>query len=227
MTVQRDQPLRNDSHRGRQAEYFDQVQYRDARDPVISAYAQPKLDFIRSHLELDGKILDVGCGNGIFTLPFADAGATVVGLDSSRYLLRQNPHHKLICGDALHLPFKDGSFDVVFEGNVLHHVEERDRVIQEMTRVSRRHIILIEPNRYNVIMAAFSVLVPAERGGLKSCVSRLKTEVERSNLRVVASVTTGMISQNNTPRVLLPWLRKFDRPIWWGEYIVVIAEKLV
>lgn len=210
-----------------QAEYFDKVQYRDARDPVISAYAEPKLDFIRSHLALDGTVLDVGCGNGIFTVRLADAGASVVGLDSSRVLLRQNPHHNLICGDANHLPFENGSFDVVFEGNVLHHVEDRDRVISEMSRVSRRHIVLIEPNRYNPIMAAFSMLVPAERGGLRSCVSRLKAEVARSGLRVVATITTGMISQNNTPRILVSWLRRFDRSIWWGEYIVVIAEKPV
>src|ERR1035438_5012213 len=46
-------------------------------------------------------------------------GAEVVGLDYSRFLLTQNPHAGLICGDATRLPFPDESFDVTFEANVL------------------------------------------------------------------------------------------------------------
>ena len=47
-----------------------------------------------------------------------------------------------------------------------------------------------------------------------------------AGVRVVACRTTGMISQNNTPQALIPLLRRFDRQIWWGEYIVVVAEKM-
>ena len=82
-------------------------------------------------------LLDVGCGNGIFTLRFANAGATVTGLDYSRHLLSQNVHPGLVCGDATSLPFPDRSFDVVFEANLLHHVSDREHVIGEMARASR------------------------------------------------------------------------------------------
>jgi hypothetical protein len=34
-----------------------------------------------------------------------------------------------------------------------------------------------------------------------------------------------MISQNNTPSALLPLLKRFDREIWYGEYVILIAEK--
>jgi hypothetical protein len=54
---------------------------------------------------------------------------------------------------------------------------------------------------------------------------RLQQEARNCGLRVVASITTGMISQNNTPAVLMPILKRFDRPIWWGEYIIVICDK--
>jgi len=108
---------------------------------------------------------------------------------------------------------------------VLHHVPDRERVIQEMTRVSRQHVVLIEPNRSNPIMAAFSVVVPAERGVLKSSMSRLKREARQCGLETVASLATGMISQNNTPQWLIPWLRRFDRSIWWGEYLILIGKK--
>jgi ubiquinone/menaquinone biosynthesis C-methylase UbiE len=208
-----------------QAEYFNAVVYRNPEHPVVSAYADPKIEYIRKYIPLAGRILDVGCGNGIFTLRFTKAGAEVVGLDFSPYLLHQNPHRRLICGDATTLPFDDGSFETVFEANVLHHVRDRENVLREMFRVSRRYVVLIEPNRYNPLMLALSLAVRAERGGLKSCASRLQEEVRRLGLRLVASMTTGMISQNNTPAALVPMLKRFDRPIWWGEYIVLIAEK--
>jgi SAM-dependent methyltransferase len=208
-----------------QEEYFDQVAYRNPMHPVVGAYADPKVQFIAQCVPLRGRVLDVGCGNGIFTLRLANAGANVTGLDYSRHLLGQNAHSRLVCGDATSIPFPDRCFDMVFEANVLHHVEDRERVIKEMARASRRYVVLLEPNRYNPLMFAFSLVVRAERGGLKSCMSRLQAEVARCGLRVVRALTTGMISQNNTPAALVPILKRFDRAIWWGEYLVLIAEK--
>jgi NAD(P)-dependent dehydrogenase (short-subunit alcohol dehydrogenase family) len=125
---------------------------------------------------------------------------------------------------SLHCHFDHDAFDIVFEANVLHHVADRNAVVREMARVSRRYIDLLEPNRYNPLMFGFSVLVSAERGGLKSCLRRLHEELQNAGARVTASIATGMISQNNTPSALVPFLRRFDRPVFWGEYLVVVAE---
>jgi ubiquinone/menaquinone biosynthesis C-methylase UbiE len=149
----------------------------------------------------------------------------VVGIDFSKPLLARNPHGTRVCGDATNLPFPDNSFDVVFEANVLHHVDGREWLIREMRRVSRRHVVLLEPNRYNPIMFLFSLAVPAERGGLLSCLGRLESEIKTCGMRMIANLTTGMISQNHTPAALIPALKKFDRQICWGEYIVAVAEK--
>ena len=46
--------------------------------PVVTAFADPKVDFIRACIEKDRggdeikQILDVGCGNGFFTRPLAN-----------------------------------------------------------------------------------------------------------------------------------------------------------
>ena len=133
-------------------------------------------------------------------------------------LVVSNDNHELA------LPFGDATFDVVFEANVLHHVGDRRAVVREMTRVSRRYVVLLEPNRYNPLMFGFSLVVPAERGGLKSSLQRLHHELREAGARVMASIVTGMISQNNTPRALVPLLQRFDRPIAWGEYLVAVAE---
>lgn len=63
-----------------QEEYFDQVAYRDPMHPVVGAYADPKVQFIKQYVPLGGQVLDEGCGNGIFTLRLANAGTKVVGL---------------------------------------------------------------------------------------------------------------------------------------------------
>ena len=116
--------------------------------------------------------------------------------------------------------------DLVFEANLLHHVSDPSAVITEMNRVSRKYVVLLEPNRYNPLMFAFSVVVAAERGGLKSTAKGLRQKVNQAGLHLLACLTTGMISQNNTPQMLLSLLRRFDRQIWWGEYVVLVAEKV-
>jgi ubiquinone/menaquinone biosynthesis C-methylase UbiE len=209
-----------------QLNYFNGVKYRSSDHPVVSAYADPKVDFVRRHAPMTGAILDLGCGNGVFTQRLARDGGVVTGLDFSAYLLSQNAHHGLVCGDATRLPFQDEAFDLVFEGNLLHHVTDPTSVLIEMHRVSRKYVIVLEPNRYNPIMFAFSVVVRAEHGGLKSCAKYLQHEMKAVGIETVACLTTGMISQNNTPQLLLPVLRRFDRQIWWGEYIVIVGQKI-
>jgi ubiquinone/menaquinone biosynthesis C-methylase UbiE len=209
-----------------QVEYFSGVIYRAPDHPVVCAYADPKVDFIRAHIPLTGTILDLACGNGIFTRRLACEGATVTGLDFSAHLLKQNPHGQLTRGDATHLPFMDGTFDVVFEANLLHHVSNVPEVMREMSRVSRKYVVLLEPNRYNPLMFAFSLVVAAERGGLRSCTRYLCREINTAGLHVVACRTTGMISQNNTPQMFVPLLRRFDRQIFWGQYIIIVAKKV-
>ena len=119
------------------------------------------------------RILDVGCGNGFFTYYFSKLAYTV-GIDYSRYMLSINPCNPLIQGSALSLPFRANSFDLFFCSNLLHHVEDLESVVSEMKRVSKKFIVLSEPNRNNPLMALFSVLIREERGQLKFSLSCLK-----------------------------------------------------
>ena len=211
----------------RQGQYFENVNYRGPQHPVVQAYVRPKWKYIVDNVPLlpEWKILDLGCGNGIFTQPIAQSYPDVVGLDYSSHLLEENPHRTLVRGDATTLPFPDRSFDLAFEGNLLHHVSDRTGVIAEMSRVSRGYVVLLEPNRYNPLMFGLSLVVAAERGVLKSSVKRLSKEIRDCGLKLQSVLTTGMISQNNTPAFLIPLLQHFDRQTFWGEYIVMIAKK--
>ena len=207
--------------------YFEKAQYRSPEHPVIEAYVRPKLDYIRRFVPLDQRtsLLDVGCGNGVFTHHLEKLCGFVSALDNSGNMLAQNSCPRVVQGEGTDLPFRDGSFDVVFEANVLHHVKDRIKVVREMARASRRWVILIEPNRYNPLMLAFGLVIAAERGLLTSTIPSNLAVLSAAGLKPIAGMTTGMISQNNTPSLLLPFLKQFDREIWYGEYIVLIAEK--
>jgi hypothetical protein len=73
-------------------------------------------------------------------------------------------------------------------------------------------------------------VVASRRRVLKDAVWLAKSgrqqQEETEKHRVGNRPRTCRSSQNNTPQALIPLLRRFDREIWWGEYIVVVAEKM-
>jgi trans-aconitate methyltransferase len=82
-------------------------------------------------------ILDLGCGTGHLTAQIAAAGASVLGIDSSRPMIekaRQNfPELSFEVQDALQLPYAD-QFDAVFSNAVLHWIKEAELVAQGVAR---------------------------------------------------------------------------------------------
>ena len=88
--------------------------------------------------ELDAKrILEVGCGTGHW-LSILQSTAQVYGLDSSFGMLRQASMQKLrrlVCGQAIYLPFPDQAFDLVFCVNAIHHFGQPRAFISEARRL--------------------------------------------------------------------------------------------
>jgi SAM-dependent methyltransferase len=210
-----------------QDQYWKQVGYRSSDDAVVRAFALPKLAFISRYVDLaDATILDVGCGTGAFSNAFAEISPSVVGLDYSEHMLARNPVKVRLRGQGEALPFKDGAFDVVFAANLLHHSDAPEGIVAEAARVSRRYVVLLEPNRANPLMFVFSLLVRAERGGLRSSRRFLTRILGRHGCRVIRCAAMGMISENKTPAFLVPLLKPFDREIFWGEYLVAVGEKV-
>jgi demethylmenaquinone methyltransferase/2-methoxy-6-polyprenyl-1,4-benzoquinol methylase len=95
--------------------------------------------------------LDVACGTGFLTRHLR---GDVVGLDQSESMLeearRQAPLAVFVKGDALALPFPDGSFDRVFTAHFYGHLEpfERKTFLAEARRVSRE-LVVVDSARAN------------------------------------------------------------------------------
>jgi ubiquinone/menaquinone biosynthesis C-methylase UbiE len=91
------------------------------------------------------RTLDVACGTGYVT---ARLGGELVGLDQSPRMLaearRRLPEIELVRGDALSLPFPDGSFERIFTSYFYCHLveDERVRFLAEARRVAPELVVL-------------------------------------------------------------------------------------
>lgn len=87
------------------------------------------------------RILDLAAGTGTSSVPFAEAGATVVPCDFSLGMLsvgrRRQPTLPFVAGDGLRLPFRDGAFDAATISFGLRNLADRLAGLAELRRVVR------------------------------------------------------------------------------------------
>jgi SAM-dependent methyltransferase len=109
----------------------------------------------------DLRLLEVGAGAGASRRLYSERCAFYVGLDLSPAALRRaaraHPDHRWARADALRLPFRAASFDVVAFSSVLHHIEDFGAAVAEGTRVLRPGgcVFAYDPNVFHPAMAVF------------------------------------------------------------------------
>ena len=111
-----------------------------------------RLQLIRKHVALEDRwILDVGCGIGTYCRRFGEFSPHVVGIDVSHKRIKEGVAavHNLLAAAGENLPFADGSFDVIVFNEVIEHVRDDRKTIQDALRVLREggHIVIYAPNR--------------------------------------------------------------------------------
>lgn len=86
------------------------------------------------------RLLDAGCGSGLFAELAARGGADVIGLDAApglvEYARRRRPAARYVIEDLEHMPFRDGSFDVVTAFNSVLYAADPRRALAEIARVT-------------------------------------------------------------------------------------------
>jgi 2-polyprenyl-3-methyl-5-hydroxy-6-metoxy-1,4-benzoquinol methylase len=185
--------------------YFATHQLRPYTHPVVRAFAQPKIDWILSHIDLRGKqVLEVGAGNGYFSASLNDISRLTV-LDLAEQQLSQNPTTRKQLGSVYELPFGDNTFDAVICSNLLHHLDRPHVALDEMRRVARTYVVVSEPSRSNPLIAIGCMLFSHERQTVKFSKRHVSRLIEQSGLMILThTYIGGLVLPNGTPTMLLP-----------------------
>ncbi|TVX97075.1 class I SAM-dependent methyltransferase [Cohnella terricola] len=113
-------------------------------EEFASALAQ--FDSLGKPANINTRVLDFGCGNGVASYSLARAGYTVVGIDSSLgEIAGINAASKIIGLDGVHftlkhsqgekLEFEDESFDIIWMREVLHHIKDLQSFLTDLKRI--------------------------------------------------------------------------------------------
>ncbi len=106
-------------------------------------------------------VLDVGCGEGITLDKFEKEGIgkSLHGIDYSDDALKIGkkiyPNLNLKKGDIYDIKEKDNSYDLVMATEVLEHLDDPQKALKELIRVSKRYVLLSVPNEPFFIGANF------------------------------------------------------------------------
>jgi demethylmenaquinone methyltransferase/2-methoxy-6-polyprenyl-1,4-benzoquinol methylase len=107
------------------------------------------------------RVLDACCGTGDLAIAAAKAGGKVTGLDFSEPMLararEKNPDIDWVSGDALGLPFPDGSFDAATVGFGVRNLDDLERGLAELRRVLKPggRVAILEITRPQGVLAPF------------------------------------------------------------------------
>ena len=107
------------------------------------------------------RVLDACCGTGDLAVAAQEVGGTVTGLDFSERMLerarRKSGQVEWVQGDALALPFGDGSFDAATVGFGVRNLDDLERGVRELRRVLRPggRLAILEITRPRGLLAPF------------------------------------------------------------------------
>ena len=182
------------------------------------------VDFDRFPIAEGDVLLDLGCGAGRHAAEACRRGATVVALDMSAPDLKEardrlgevDPDRRRslpVQGDALRLPFADGTFSRIIAAEVLEHIPGDEAAMAELARVLRPGGLV-------------AVTVP-RWGPEKVCwaLSDAYHEVEGGHVRIYRKAQLrGRLEAAGLQHVGHHYAHALHAPYWWLRCLVGVHD---
>ncbi len=173
--------------RSQQEEYFSRSCYKrfswQTENQLVSELERDLLSCLP--IAPGSRVLELGSGtaSNLYNLRALGKHFSFVGADinevETRFAQSRFPEDQFVLADAVRVSFSEGTFDLVFCRDLLHHLEVSQQavVIKEMARVTKPggKIVVIESNSRNFVINTFGRLFKQERGVLRSVPSRIET----------------------------------------------------
>jgi len=125
-------------------------------NPKDSPPVMTRIELVFELLPSDvNSVLDVGCGDGYLCNELSKKGiGKVEGIDISLNRVKRASELYKGCkfkeADICNIPYPDNFFDLVTCTEVLEHVDNIEKAIEELKRVSKRYIIATVPNGWPI-----------------------------------------------------------------------------
>jgi SAM-dependent methyltransferase len=141
------------------------------REEIDSVYSnEDRIQRQLRELPIAGQwVMEVGAGSGRDSLELARRGARVLVLDyvrTSFHVIRKQAGALgltvfSVCADARRMPFRNGSFDLVFHQGLMEHFRDPEALLRENVRVLRRggHLLVDVPQKFHIYTVAKHVMI--------------------------------------------------------------------
>lgn len=189
--------------------------------------------FLKKHIQR-GRILDVGNlgldGTMHKNLQDNFSGSLVIGMDNDKQKAEEfNFPNQVIADINKVLPFENNYFDTVYLGEIIEHVWEPKKFIEEIHRILKKQgvVIIDTPNVYAVVrMLRFFITGKDFIGNLDHKIfftpAVLKNFLEKSNFELV-EITTDRKITIKSKSIVFPDLPPFR---WLGSHLCIAARKI-
>jgi 2-polyprenyl-3-methyl-5-hydroxy-6-metoxy-1,4-benzoquinol methylase len=102
-----------------------------------------------------GKVLDVGCGNGLYGVHLESMGCNMIQIDLTDRRSHSAKHLPFRIMDAQNLDFADNEFDYVVAFDIMEHLDDNVKFLQNVRRICKHFLFLSVPNADDEQIAKF------------------------------------------------------------------------
>ncbi len=142
------------------------------------------------------KLLDIGCGTGIYAKTLTEKGAKVRGIDISEEMIKiarqESPNIEFKLGSMDKLPYRNNEFDIVLAALSLGYLEDWGEVLKEIKRVLKPKGLFVFSTDNPIIESAKKVIYKGKK-------FRVVTDYFKEGLRKQSWFIMRFKSKNKLP----------------------------